>query len=125
MKILITGTSGTGKSAVGAELKKRGFDVIDTDQDVFNDLSIAYWVSKTTGEGVHMPWPPPEDWHNENDWVWRVNILNQRLDSNNNSIVFACGDSRNKKEAYSLFDKILVLDTEDDVLRERIQARHR
>lgn len=123
MKVLITGTSGTGKSTVGAELKERGFDVIETDQDVFNHLSIAYWVSRVTGEGANMPWPPPENWHNENDWMWRVDVLNQRLESSNNSIVFACGDSRNKEEAYPLFDKVIVLNTGDDVLRERIQAR--
>ena len=123
MKILITGTSGSGKSAVGKELKKRGFDVIDTDQDVFTDLSIAYWISKKTGKGVDMPWPPPKNWHNENDWIWRTEVLKQRLDSSNSPIVFAYGDSRNKHEAYSLFDKVFVLSTNDYVLRRRIQSR--
>jgi hypothetical protein len=123
MKVLVTGTSGSGKSTIGKELKKRGFDVIEADQDVFNDLSIAYWKNKVTGEGVNMPWPPPKNWHNENDWVWRVDVLKQRLDSSDNSIVFACGDSRNKQEAYSLFDKIFVLNVSDDMLHERIQSR--
>jgi dephospho-CoA kinase len=123
MKILITGTSGSGKSAVGGELQKRGFDVVDTDQDVFNNLSIAYWANKITGKGVDMPWPPPKNWHNENDWVWRIDVLSQRLGSGGNLTVFACGDSRNKEDTYSLFDKIFVLSAKDDILRERVQSR--
>lgn len=123
MKVLLTGTSGSGKSAVGSELKKRGFDVVNTDQDVFSGLSIAYWRSRATGQGIDMPWPPPKNWHNENDWIWRINVLRQRLDSSDKPMVFACGDSRNKQDAYSLFDKIFVLTASNAVLRKRIQSR--
>jgi adenylate kinase family enzyme len=123
MKVLITGTSGSGKSTVGKKLKTRGFDVIETDTEVFDGLSIAYWKNKDTGKGIDMPWPPPKNWHHENDWVWRVDVLSPRLQSSGKNLVFACGDSRNKQDAFKLFDKIILLKTDDETLRQRISSR--
>jgi broad-specificity NMP kinase len=123
MRVLIVGTSGSGKSAVCKELKARGYDAIETDTDIFNALSIAYFRDKQSGEGVHMPWPPPKNWHDENDWVWRVDILDQRLQASDKSHVFACGDSRNKNETFKLFDKIFLLKADDKTLRQRILTR--
>ena len=70
-----------------------------------------------------MPWPPPENWHNENDWIWRVDVLGERLNASESPTVFACGDSRNKEDSYKLFDKIFVLSAGKDALRERVQTR--
>jgi broad-specificity NMP kinase len=123
MKVLITGTSGSGKSAVCKELKARGYDAIETDTDIFNDLSIAYFRNKQTGEGIHRPWPSPKNWHDENDWVWRVDVLGQRLRASGKSHVFACGDARNKHEAFKLFDKIILLKTDDETLKQRLMTR--
>lgn len=123
MKVLIVGTSGSGKSAAGKELKARGFDVVETDSDIHNGLSIAYWKNRTTGQGVDMPWPPTKYWHEENDWVWRVDVLGHRLLSSSKKHVFACGDARNKQEAFKLFDKIILLKTDDNTLHKRILSR--
>jgi predicted ATPase len=49
--VLLTGMSGTGKSAVLVELERRGHRVVDTDADDWCE-----WVVDDTGEP---------------DWVWR------------------------------------------------------
>ena len=38
-RILVTGMSGTGKSSALAELRERGFDVVDTDEPGWTDWS--------------------------------------------------------------------------------------
>lgn len=86
-------------------------------------MSIAYWVNRATGEGLDAPWPLPAHWSDTHDWIWRIDVLARRLASSAGGTVFACGDSRNKAEAYRLFDRVFMLHTGDDVLRRRIQGR--
>jgi gluconate kinase len=120
---LITGTSGTGKSTIAKSLEKLGYDVIDTDHDYFNGSSIAYWKNKTSSLAVDLPWPPPTNWSDKNDWVWRIDKLKQRLDAINESVIFVCGDSRNKLDSFHLFRKVFVLKADNDTLHKRLQSR--
>ena len=123
MNILITGTSGSGKSTIGRALKDLGYGFIEADVDTYHGKSIAYWTSKKTKKGRNMPWPPPENWHNENNWTWRVDVLQQKINEKPKENIFVCGDSRNKTEALHLFDKIFVLSVDDDTLRHRLETR--
>jgi len=43
--VYVTGLSGTGKSAVCRELKRRGYEAHDTDEE-----GNAVWVNRETGE---------------------------------------------------------------------------
>lgn len=70
-----------------------------------------------------MPWPPPENWHNENDWTWRVDVLQHKINENPKENIVVSGDSRNKTEALSLFDRVFVLSADDDTLRHRLETR--
>ena len=124
MNIRITGSSGSGKSTIGKLLKKeRGYNFIDADIDRYDGTIIAYYRNKKSGEAVNMPWPPPKNWADENDWVWRPQIIQDRLAANSDKINILSGDARNKQEAYHLFDKIFVLSTDDKTLYKRLQAR--
>ena len=123
VNILITGTSGSGKSTIGKLLKERGYNFIEADSDKYNGTSIAYYRNKKSGEGINMPWPPPKNWADENDWVWRPQVIQELLAANSDKANIVSGDSRNKQEAYHLFDKIFVLSTDDKTLYDRLQKR--
>lgn len=123
MNVLIIGPSGSGKSTIGKLLRERGYNFIEADTDKYQGRSIAYFRNKRTGEGVNMPWPRPEHWQDENDWVWRVELIKSQLADWNNQINFVCGDAYNKRDAYPLFDKIFVLSTDDKTLKQRVETR--
>jgi predicted ATPase len=48
--VYLTGSSGVGKTAVGEELRRRGFAVYDVDAD-----GLARWFANGTGVEVRMP----------------------------------------------------------------------
>lgn len=125
MKILITGTSRSGKSTIGKALQKLGYGFIEADVDTYNGKSIAYWTDKKTKRGRNIPWPPPENCFKENNWTWRVDVLDQLMTEVllKKKIVFVCGDAFNKEEAYKLFDKIFVLTASDEMLRQRVKLK--
>jgi len=118
VKILITGTSGTGKSTVAAVLREQGFDAIETDYD----QRIAYWENKSSGHPEVMPSPYPQDWYSTHDWKWDVGVLRDVL-AMSPRITFVCDDSLNKAEAFTLFDRLVVLKVDDDTLTARLQSR--
>jgi broad-specificity NMP kinase len=123
MNILIVGPSGSGKSTIGRLLRQHGYNFIEADTNKYKGRSIAYFRNKKTGEGVDMPWPRPEHWQDENDWVWRVELIKSQLADWDDQFNFVCGDAYNKREAYHLFDKIFVLSTDDGTLKQRVEAR--
>jgi hypothetical protein len=64
--VLVTGISGSGKSAVCAELKRRAYEAHDTDQD-----GNAVWVNRKTGEVTAMSAAPnvkSAEWLDEQAW---------------------------------------------------------
>ena len=124
MNVLITGPSGSGKSALGRLLGARGHHVVHADVDTFGGTSFAYFRSKRTGLGVDAPsWPLPAGWTDEHEWVWRPELIRRQLDDWPGQINFVCGDARNRQEAYGLFDRIFFLATDVETLRRRIAGR--
>ena len=123
MNVLIIGPSGSGKSTIGRLLRKRGYNFVEADTDKYKGKSIAYFRNKDTGEGVNMPWPRPEHWQEENDWVWRTALIKSQLADWKDQTNFVCGEAHNKHEAFPLFDKIFALSTDEDTLKQRVEAR--
>ncbi len=66
--VYLTGTSGSGKSAVLRELSKQGFEAHGVDEEGFAD-----WVDREAGVIVPFPHDDPSldihDWYRKHRWV--------------------------------------------------------
>jgi dephospho-CoA kinase len=102
-KVLVTGMSGTGKSAVLRILGERGHRVVDTDTDQW-----SRWVTSADGSP---------------DWIWREDAVAALLDGHRQGSLFVAGCKTNQRRLYSRFDHIALLSVPADVLLARIAAR--
>jgi dephospho-CoA kinase len=99
-RVLVTGMSGTGKSAALAELAKRGFEVVDTD--------VGGWTEWSDEEG---------------GYVWREARIAELLDRERDVSLYVSGTVSNQGRFYSRFDAVVLLSAPTDVLLSRIEAR--
>jgi broad-specificity NMP kinase len=106
---LIEGSSGTGKSAVYRELRKRGYTAIDGDDE------LAYRGDPETGERIQAP---GFQYH-----IWDVGKVRAIVANQEDEVAFFCGGSRNLQKFIDVFDKVFVLDVDIETLRERLDRR--
>lgn len=99
-KILLTGMSGTGKSTALAELEKRGFEVVDTDQ--------GGWSQWSDTEG---------------GYVWHEQRIGDLLARQRESTLYVSGTVSNQGRFYPQFDAVVLLSAPADVLLRRIETR--
>ena len=98
--ILVTGMSGTGKSAALTQLRRRGFDVIDTDE------------------------PGWTEWCDEDDgYVWREDRIAELLVRPRETALYVSGTVSNQGRFYRLLDAIVLLSAPAEVLLRRIEGR--
>jgi thymidylate kinase len=99
-KVLVTGMSGTGKSTALAELRRRGFETVDTDE------------------------PGWTEWSAEEDgYVWRENAMAELLARDRDATLFVSGTVSNQGRFYPQFDAVVPLSAPADVLLGRIDRR--
>jgi dephospho-CoA kinase len=99
-RILVTGMSGTGKSSALAELSRRGFDVVDTDEPGWSEWSAA-----------------------EDGYVWREDRIAELLDREGSAALYVSGTVSNQGRFYPRFDAVVLLSAPPDVLFDRIERR--
>lgn len=121
--IYITGTPGTGKSAVCAELRRRGYTAYDTDKD-----SIAFFYHNDTGEAITEQVPSAErtpEWRKQHTFKAKRETIEELRKEAADKTVFLCGVTANDaEELWDLFDKVFALViTDEQMLRERIANR--
>ena len=102
-KVLVTGMSGTGKSAALQILGERGHRVVDTDTDQW-----SHWVTSPDGSP---------------DWIWREDAITALLASHQHGHLFVAGCKTNQGKFYPQFDHIALLSAPADVLLARIAVR--
>ncbi len=117
-KIYITGVSGTGKSAIAKELKKRGVFAFDIEEVE----GMCYWVDKKTQE-QDINYSPTMDWLEAHDWICDTKKLKELLASEKD-IIIATGITGNQDEYLNLFDKIFLLQSEEETFTNRMASRH-
>lgn len=99
-KILLTGMSGTGKSAALAELEKRGFAAVDTDYGDWSEWSDA-----------------------DGGWVWREDRIAELLGREQGPTLYISGTVSNQGRFYPQFDAVVLLSAPADLLLRRIATR--
>lgn len=106
---LIEGVSGTGKTSVCQELRRRGFHAINGDTD------LAYQGDPDTGE----PTDVPSHWHH----IWHVDRVRTLVADQGERFTFFCGGSRNFSKFQGLFDAVFVLEIDLNTLNRRLDQR--
>lgn len=119
--IYITGTPGSGKSAVCNKLKRRGYVAYDTDKD-----AIAFFYNNITGEALRGHIPSKDrtpQWRREYTWKAKRETVERLIADAKSDPVFLCGVTANDAdELWDLFSKVFALVISDErVLKERVE----
>ncbi len=107
-KVLVTGMAGTGKSSALAELRRRGYRVVDTDDPGWRE---------------YRPYPDPVDEVHRGEYHWVEARMTALLDSDDDPSLFVAGGVRNQSRFYDRFDAIVLLSAPADVILGRIARR--
>ena len=107
---LVEGVSGTGKTSVCKELRRRGFHAVNGDTD------LAYQGDPETGEPTDEV---PSHWRH----IWRVDEVRALVADQEERFTFFCGGSRNFAKFVDLFDAVFVLTIDLDTLNQRLAER--
>ena len=92
--------SGTGKSTALAELERRGFRVVDTDE------------------------PPWSEWSEaDGGYVWREDLMADLLAGDDGPTLYVSGTVSNQGRFYARFDAVVLLSAPAEVLLRRIETR--
>jgi len=99
-RVLVTGMSGVGKSTALAELERRGFEVVDTDEPGWTE-----WSDEDGG------------------YVWREERVAELLARGRDATLYVSGAVSNQGRFYLDFDAVVLLSVPAEVLLGRIETR--
>ncbi len=105
---MISGLSGTGKSTVCGELRNRGYNAVEADEE------LAYFADPETGLPANKK---------TSHWLWDKEKFNITVKQKRDDILFVCGGATNEEEFKHHFDKIFSLHIDDTTLRHRLLTR--
>jgi shikimate kinase len=109
-RVLLTGMSGVGKSAVLEELAARGYRAVDTDYGGLSDV-------------VSVPPEEPTGLGPGSDWVWREDRIQDLLSMAGTDVLFLGGCAPNQVKFYPQFEHIILLTAPVAVIVERLATR--
>ena len=110
-RVLVTGMSGTGKSATIHALASRGYKAVDADEPGWS-------------EPVAAQPEPGVSWSDaRTDWVWREDRIQDLLSDEDVDVLFVSGCATNQVKFYPQFDHIVLLTAPTPVMLERLTTR--
>jgi hypothetical protein len=112
-RVLVTGMSGTGKSAVVAELRARGHRAVDLDCPDYSE-----WADVEDDDGA-----PGSAVEPGRDWVWREDRVRELLAREDGDVLFVSGCAANMRVFLPCFDRVVLLSAPLDVILGRLAAR--
>ncbi len=119
MKILITGIAGTGKSTLVKALNERGVVAID-----LHDVpDLFFWQNKETKEKIEYSPVHSREWFDTVDRLCDTNKLKEILSQYTDIVMAGTISGSNQKEFLSLFDKIILLQSNPETLVHRMKTR--
>jgi adenylate kinase family enzyme len=107
-RVMVTGMSGTGKSSALAELGRRGYRVVDTDDPGWR----AYREDVESSDELHR-----------GEWLWVGEKVAALLDADDGRSLFVAGCVRNQSTFYDRFDAVVLLSAPAEVILDRISRR--
>lgn len=114
MKILVTGSAGSGKTTVSEALKQRGYLAYDADE------GFGHWIHKKSAEKQSSrPAANRADYY----WVWATEKIDSLLEKTGPATIFFCGLATNQARVYKDFDKIAVLNCDLVTIKHRLKCR--
>jgi AAA domain len=114
---LIEGVSGTGKTSVCNELRRRGYHAINGDRE------LSYQGDPRTGERLDRSGREHDARLVHQRHIWDVDKVKSLAADRCNPTSFFCGGSRNFLHFIDLFDEVFVLEVDLDTLNKRLAER--
>lgn len=100
--------SGTGKSSALAELGRRGYRVVDTDDPGWRE---------------YRPDLDSFDELRRGEWLWVEQRMSELLASDDDRSLFVQGCVRNQSRFYDRFDAVVLLSAPAEVILDRVASR--
>ncbi|HET9904659.1 MAG TPA: AAA family ATPase [Xanthobacteraceae bacterium] len=110
MRVLITGMSGTGKSAVTEELAARGHRAVDLDTSEWSawiDIDSTDTLTPRKGK----------------DWIWQEDKVRALLAGHDKGTLFVSGCAQNMVRLFPLIDMIVLLSAPAATIMKRLESR--
>jgi broad-specificity NMP kinase len=98
-RVLVTGMSGTGKSADVEELARRGYRAVDVDS------------------------PEWSFYDADGEWIWKEDRVRDLLEESKGDLLFVSGCAENQVQFHPQFAAIILLSAPVDVVVDRLNTR--
>jgi dephospho-CoA kinase len=117
--VQIAGCSGAGKSAVAAELARRGVTTIDADADPW----LARFIDPDGTVVTEVPAAPDLGWLERHGWAWDPGRLDELIRAARPDTLYVCGGADNQREVAGRFSQVFLLEIDEATMLARLDER--